>query len=94
MTGGGYPDAIRPILDPCFAGDRRAAMAAYERWLPLINYENRQTGLGTAKILMKEGGIIRSDALRAPLEPVHPTAREGLIQLARERDALVLRWSR
>ncbi|QRE74982.1 dihydrodipicolinate synthase family protein [Methylobacterium aquaticum] len=94
MTGGGYPDGIRQILDPYFAGDRRAAMAAYERWLPLINYENRQTGLAAAKILMKEGGIIRSDALRAPLGPVHPATRAGLIELARERDALVLRWSR
>ncbi|GJD66969.1 dihydrodipicolinate synthase family protein [Methylobacterium frigidaeris] len=94
MTGGGYPDGIRQVLDPYFAGNRPAAMAAYERWLPLINYENRQTGLAAAKILMKEGGIIRSDALRAPLEPVHPATRAGLIELARERDALVLRWGR
>ncbi|SEP49104.1 4-hydroxy-tetrahydrodipicolinate synthase [Methylobacterium sp. ap11] len=94
MTGGGYPDGIRQILDPYLAGRRDEAVQAYGRWLPLINYENRQTGLAAAKILMKEGGIIRSDALRAPLEPVHPATREGLIELARERDALVLRWGR
>src|SRR5439155_12227022 len=42
MTGGGYPDGIRQITDPYFAGRRAEAVAAYERWLPLINYENRQ----------------------------------------------------
>ena len=60
MTGGGYPDGIRQIMDPLLAGDRDAAVAAYERWLPLINYENRQCGLLAAKALMKEGGVIRS----------------------------------
>ena len=94
MTGGGYPDGIRQIMDSFFAGDRAAAMAAYERWLPLINYENRQCGIASAKILMKEGGIIRSDAMRAPLALPHPAAREGLIELARQRDAAVLRWGR
>ena len=94
MTGGGYPDGIRQIMDPFAAGDRAAAMAAYERWLPLINYENRQCGIASAKILMKEGGIIRSDAMRAPLALPHPAARAGLIELARQRDAAVLRWAR
>lgn len=94
MTGGGYPDGIRQILDPYFAGRRDEAMQAYGRWLPLINYENRQTGLAAAKMLMKEGGIIRSDALRAPLELPHPATRAGLIEIARSLDAAVLRWGR
>ena len=38
MTGGGYPDGIRQIIDPFFAGRRDEAMAAYARWLPLINH--------------------------------------------------------
>jgi 4-hydroxy-tetrahydrodipicolinate synthase len=33
MTGGGFPDGIRQITDPWFAGDRAAAMDAYCRWL-------------------------------------------------------------
>ena len=49
MTGGGYPDGIRQIVDPYLAGRRDEAMAAYERWLPLINYENRQCGLLAAR---------------------------------------------
>ena len=92
MTGGGYPDGIRQILDPYVAGDREAALRAYERWLPLINHENRQCGLLAAKALMREGGVIRCEAGRAPLAPLHPAARAGLIELARRLDAAVLRW--
>ena len=52
MTGGAYPDGIRTIVDAYAAGDREAAVAAYAKWLPLINYENRQGGILTAKALM------------------------------------------
>ena len=94
MTGGAYPDGIRQIIDPYFAGDKEKAAAAYERWLPLINYENRQCGLLAAKVLMKEGGVIRSEAVRHPLMPLHPGTRKGLIEVARRVDPLVLRWGR
>ena len=94
MTGGGYPDLIRPIIDSYVAGDRAAAMEHYARCLPLINYENRQAGLLTAKVLMKEGGIIECDAGRHPLAPVPPAARAGLIELARGLEAKVLSWAR
>ena len=92
MTGGGYPDLIRAIVDPYLAGDRAAARAAYARVLPLINYGNRQTGIAAAKILMKAGGIVKSDALRAPQRNPSQAAREGLLELARELDVMALRW--
>jgi 4-hydroxy-tetrahydrodipicolinate synthase len=94
MTGGGYPDGIRQIMDPWFAGDRAAAIAAYGRWLPLINHENRQCGLAACKILMKAGGVIRHDTLRHPQPAVHPAAQAGLLEIARRLDPLVLRWGR
>ena len=94
MTGGGYPDGMRQIVDPYLAGRREEAMAAYARWLPLINYENRQCGLQAAKILMQEGGVIGSEAVRHPLQKVHPAARAGLIEIARQLDPVVLRWGR
>src|SRR5918912_4443936 len=75
MTGGGYPDGIRKIMDAYAAGDTELAARHYQDWLPLINYENRQGGLASAKVLMKEGGIIRSDAVRHPLPQVHPATR-------------------
>ncbi len=92
MTGGGYPDAFRAILDDWFAGRRAEALAEYARWLPLINHENRQCGLLAAKALMREGGVIACDAPRAPFPPLAPEARAGLLEIARRLDPLVLRW--
>jgi 4-hydroxy-tetrahydrodipicolinate synthase len=94
MTGGGYPDGIRSIYDAFAAGRRDEAAAAYARWLPLINYENRQCGFATAKILLKESGVIRSDAVRLPVQTVHPRQRAGLLAIGRTLDPLVLRWAK
>ncbi len=94
MTGGAYPDGIRQITDAYAAGRRDAAMEAYARWLPLINYENRQCGLLACKALMKEGGVIAHETARLPIQPLHPDTRAGLIEIARRLDPLVLRWGR
>jgi 2-keto-3-deoxy-L-arabinonate dehydratase len=93
MTGAGFPDAMRAIVDAYAAGRRDEAFALYQRWLPLINIENRQCGLLAAKALMKEGGIIASDAPRHPFPALHPATRAGLIETARRLDPLVLRWA-
>ncbi len=94
MTGGGYPDGIRQVMDPYAAGDREAAIAAYMRWLPLINYENRQAGFLAAKALMREGGVIACDLPRSPWPAMHPEVRKGLLETARRLDPLVLHWGR
>jgi 4-hydroxy-tetrahydrodipicolinate synthase/2-keto-3-deoxy-L-arabinonate dehydratase len=94
MTGGAYADGIGPIVKDYLAGRREEALAGYERWLPLINYENRQAGLLACKALMREGGIIACDDPRHPLAPLHPAVRAGLIETARRVDPLVLRWGR
>ena len=86
------PDGLRPIVDDYLAGRREEAVAGYARWLPLINYENRQCGLLAAKALMKEGGVIRCDAPRHPITPMHPATRAGLLDTAKRLDPLVLRW--
>ncbi|MCW8198034.1 dihydrodipicolinate synthase family protein [Verminephrobacter aporrectodeae subsp. tuberculatae] len=94
MTGGGFADGIRPIIEAHRAGDKDKAFAEYQRWLPLINHENRQAGFLAAKALMKEGGVIACEAPRAPWPPMHPEVRRQLIDIARRLDALVLRWAR
>ncbi len=94
MTGGGFPDGIGPILRDYAAGRREAARAGYARWLPLINYENRQCGLLACKALMLEGGVIACDAPRHPLAPLPPEVRAGLLDTARPLDPMVLRWGR
>ena len=87
-------DLIRPVVDHHRAGHRVEAAAAYARILPLINFENRQCGLRATKTVMAEGGVIASDAVRHPLERLHPAAKAGLLELARELDPLALRWGR
>ena len=94
MTGGAFPDGIGPIVHAHAAGRREEAMERYERWLPLINYENRQCGLLAAKALMREGGVIACEAPRAPIAPLHPATRAGLVEVARRLDPMVLRWGR
>jgi len=94
MPSGAYPDALRRIVDDFAAGRRDQAVAGYERWLPLINYENRQCGLLACKALMKEGRIIASEAARHPIPPLNPASRAGLLEIARRLDPLVLRWAK
>jgi dihydrodipicolinate synthase/N-acetylneuraminate lyase len=94
MTGGGFPDGIRKIVDAYAAGQREEAVALYQQWLPLINYENRQGGILTAKALMKEGGVIACEAPRHPFPSMHPDTRAGLIETAKRLDPLVLRWGK
>jgi 2-keto-3-deoxy-L-arabinonate dehydratase len=94
MTGGGFPDGIRPIIDAHRNGHVNRAFELYQRWLPLINHGNRQGGILTAKALMKEGGVIACEAGRHPFPSMHPEVRRGLIGIAQRLDPLVLRWGR
>src|SRR5665647_3446635 len=94
MTGGAYPDGIRLIVDAYAAGRRDEATAVYQQWLPLINYENRQGGILTAKALMKEGGVIACEAPRHPWPAMHPATRAGLIETAQRMNPMVLRWGK
>lgn len=92
MSSALLPDLIRTVFDDHRAGRRDEARAGYARILPLINYENRQCGLRAAKTVMMEGGVIKSDAVRRPLEPLAPATRAELLELAREANPLALRW--
>jgi 2-keto-3-deoxy-L-arabinonate dehydratase len=92
MSSALLPDLIRPVFDAFRAGRRDEARAGYARILPLINYENRQCGLRATKTVMMEGGVIKSDAVRHPLEALSGATRAELLELAREANPLALRW--
>jgi 2-keto-3-deoxy-L-arabinonate dehydratase len=94
MPSAMIPDALRLVCDRYRMGQRDAAVAVYERWLPMINYENRQCGLRATKALMAEGKIIASDYVRHPQAPLHPATRAGLVELAKRLDPLILRWAK
>lgn len=94
MSSALLPDLIRPVITHHRAGRRKDAADAYARILPLINYENRQCGLRATKAVMMAGGVIASDAVRHPMEPLHPAMRAGLLELAAEVNPLALHWGR
>ncbi|MCA8929252.1 MAG: dihydrodipicolinate synthase family protein [Alphaproteobacteria bacterium] len=94
MPSATLPDLIRPVLTAHAAGDRAAAMAHYNRILPLINFENRQCGLRACKVVMQAGGVIRSDRVRHPLRPLPEPTRAALLELAGPLEPVALAWGR
>jgi 4-hydroxy-tetrahydrodipicolinate synthase len=94
MPSATLPDLIKNVTSAYSAGDRESALAKYNAILPLINYENRQCGLRACKTIMMEGGVIHSDCVRHPLEPLGDRTRSGLLELARAVDPIALRWGK
>ncbi len=88
------PELLRPVVEQHRAGDPTAAAALYARALPLINHENRQCNLRACKTVMHAGGVIASDAVRHPLEPLPALARDELLRLAADLDLVALRWGK
>ena len=81
-------------MDAYAAGQREAALAACERWLPLINFENRRGGILTAKALMKAGGVIACEAPRHQFHAMNPAVCTGRLEAAMRLDPMVLRWGK
>lgn len=94
MPGAMIPDLIAPIMRAHAAGDRETATARFAAILPLLNFAYRQCGLRAAKTIMMEGGVIRSDRVRAPLGPLPENTRRTLLDLALPLDPVALRWGR
>jgi 2-keto-3-deoxy-L-arabinonate dehydratase len=94
MTSAMFCEKLRPIVIDYRAGRLDAALAQWQRCLPLINHENRQCGLRAAKTVMMEGGVIRSDYVRHPLKPMSDRTKQRLLSLARDLDVLALKWGK
>lgn len=94
MTSGLFPEHIRPIVTHYLAGDHDAALAQWQKCLPLINHENRQCGLRACKTVYAAGGVIRSDHVRHPLKPLTERTKARLLQLASDMDLIALNWGK
>ena len=94
MTLGMIVDQIKPVITHHLAGDVEAATNAYGRVAMAINHENRQCGWQSCKAAMVEGGVIKSEACRHPIKPLHPDIRQRLLSLLAPLDPLVLRWGK
>lgn len=92
MCSAMIPELIKSVVSAHLAGDRATAENEYGRILPVINHENRQCGFRAAKAVFKEGGVIKSDFCRHPVEALQPQARETLLDLVRDLDPVALSW--
>ena len=92
MTSGLIVDQIKPIITHHLAGRTNEAIEAYGRVAMVINHENRQCGWQSCKAAMVEGGVIKSEYCRHPIEPLHPAIRSRLLDLLKPLDPLVLKW--
>ena len=92
MTSGLIVDQIKPIITHHLAGRTNEAIEAYARVAMVINHENRQCGWQSCKAAMVEGGVIKSEYCRHPIEPLQPAIRSRLLDLLKPLDPLVLKW--
>ena len=94
MTSGMIVDQIKPVITHHHAGRIDEATAAYGRVAMVINHENRQCGWQSCKAAMVEGGVIRSEFCRHPIDPLQPAIRDRLIELLKPLDPMVLKWGK
>ncbi len=94
MTSGMIVDQIKPVITHHQAGRFDEATAAYGRVAMVINHENRQCGWQSCKAAMVEGGVIRSEFCRHPIDPLQPAIRDRLIDLLKPLDPMVLKWGK
>ena len=94
MTSALQPEKIRPILMDYHAGNIDAALSQWRMCLPLINHENRQCGLRASKTVMMAGGVIGSDHVRAPLQPMSQRTKDRLLHLSKDLDVIALSWGK
>jgi 4-hydroxy-tetrahydrodipicolinate synthase len=67
MTGFGYPEMMRQVLDACNAGEIDRARDIFDIYMPMIRYE-AQPGMGLAirKYTLAREGVIAHPVLRKP----------------------------
>jgi 4-hydroxy-tetrahydrodipicolinate synthase len=94
MTSGMIVDQIKPVIIHHHAGRIDESTDAYGRVAMVINHENRQCGWQSCKAAMVEGGVIRSEFCRHPIDPLQPAIRDRLIDLLKPLDPLVLKWGK
>ena len=94
MSSAMIPDLIRPVVLDFLEGKTEKSENQYNDILPLINYENKQCGFRGTKVIMKEGGVIKSDFCRHPISPLEENTKKGLIKLVKKYDPVALQWGK
>lgn len=85
MTGFAYPEVLVKVINLYDAGDHEKAMEVFNKFLPLILYENQEgINLSIRKEAVKHRGIIPSAKVRHPAGPIDEVTRGELMQLIEE----------
>ena len=85
MTGFAYPEALVEVINLYDAGEHERAADVFNKFLPLILYENQEgINLSIRKEAVKGRGIIPSAKVRHPAGPIDETTRDELMQLIGE----------
>ena len=94
MSSAMLPDLIGPVVKAYLNGDVGKAEKGYNEILPLINYENRQCGFRGTKFVFKQGGVIKSDICRHPIQPLEEETKQGLLNIAKNYNLIALNWGK
>ncbi len=93
MPSSATPEVFVAVYDVFVAGERAKAEQIFNRYLPLIHFENALAGRNLPKELLHMGGIIRSPHVRVPVPASwDDTTRERARIMASEYDLLALRY--
>ncbi len=94
MSSALLPEKIAPVIDHFWNNEKDKAEEVYDSILPLINFENRQCGFRATKTVMKEGGVIKSDFCRDPIQPLDLDTKNLLLNFAKRYDLLTYNWGK
>ena len=82
MTGFAYPEVLVEVIDLFFDGQRQKAAEVFNKFLPLILFENQEgINLSIRKEAIKSRGLISTARVRHPAGPIDDDTRGDLFQL-------------
>ena len=90
MTGFAYPEVLVDIYNRMQAGDRDGAREIFNKWIPLIRYENQPgIGLSVRKHIMMRRGLLDSAHIRPPGPSIDKPTQMELDELLGSMDLSV-----
>ncbi len=90
MSGFSYPEMLSGVYRLYTSGDVEGAHDLFDRYLPLLNYENQgQWGVAVRKEVLKRRGAIRHAVMRVPGPRLTPTDLAEIDRLVRRVEAAV-----
>ncbi len=85
MTGFAYPEVLVEVINLFFNGQRQKATEVFNKFLPLILFENQEgINLSIRKEAIKGRGLISTAKVRHPAGPIDDDTRRELFRLTED----------